>query len=354
MPKILCVGTALPPYRITQAQAKKTYASLAQDRKILRRHLSIFDHAGVSARYACRPLSFYRKNHPFKERNEIFIHHALRLGRKAIGRCFAQSRCRGEDIHHFFSTSTTGLATPSLEARLAPMLELPSSIKRTPLFGTGCASGVVCLARAMEYLEARPKENALILSVELCSLNFQNQDHSIQNLVASAIFGDGAGAALVCGDQSSLLKNHPKGPRLIAGASHLYPNSLEMMGWNFSEDGMTVILAAEVPKLVSTTFRPLTEKFLKDHGLRCEDISLWLLHPGGLKVIEAYEKALGITPEDTRYARRLLARYGNLSSASIFFILSDAMRHARPKPGSYGLLVAMGPGFAAEFLLLQW
>lgn len=350
MPRIVSVGTALPPHRYAQEAIRDAYAVLDDASGASQRRLSIFDRAGVAARHFCKPLDYYRSPSSFEDRNRAYLASALELGGRALSASLERAACAPSALGHLFAVTTTGLATPSLDARLAHALGLPSSMKRTPIFGTGCASGAVGLSRASEYLRANPEETAAVVSVELCSLTFQRSDRSVRNLVASALFADGAAAVLLAGERAAL----PGGPRVLATRSHLFADSLDVMGWEFSGSGMSVVLSPEVPQLVLQTFRPLVEGLLRERGLALADIGLWLLHPGGAKVIEAYETALGLTPQETRFTRRFLERHGNLSSASILFILDEVLSGQRPEPGTYGLLAALGPGFAAELLLLRW
>lgn len=352
MARILASASALPENAYSQAELRDAYVSAAGEAlSASDRHLAIFDRAGVASRRLVQPLDEYAAPTPFGERNRRFVEAALDLGGRAARAALERSGCRAEEIGHIIAVTTTGLATPSLDARLAHALGLPAGVKRTPLFGTGCASGAVGLSRASEYLRLFPHERVLLVAAELCSLTFQRKDRSVRNLVASALFADGAAAVVLAGEKSALGR---PGPSIVATASHLFPESLDVMGWEFSEEGMHIVLSAEVPKLVLETFRPLVESFLASNGVRLGDIGRWLLHPGGLKVIEAYESALGLGPAETRVTRGVLERFGNLSSATLLVILEQVLAEERPAPGTYGLAAALGPGFAAEFLLLRW
>jgi alkylresorcinol/alkylpyrone synthase len=243
----------------------------------------------------------------------------------------------------------TGVATPSIDARLMNRLGLSPSVKRVPIFGLGCVAGAAGIARAADYVRAFPDQVALLLSVELCSLTLQREDLSIPNLIASGLFGDGAAAAVVTGAELPA-----DGPRVVATRSVFYPDSEQVMGWEISERGFRIVLSGDVPEVVQRFLPRDVDRFLGEQGLDRGGIAVWISHPGGPKVLEAMRAALDL-PEDALEASwRSLREVGNLSSTSVLLVLKETMERRRPAPGSYGLLLAMGPGFCSELVLLQW
>jgi len=281
----------------------------------------------------------------------MYLKRSEALGLAALRRALTRARVPAEAVGYLVSTTTTGLATPSLDALLHARAGFSARLKRNPLFGTGCASGAVALARAGEYLKANPKEVAVVLAVELCSLTFRHDDDSLANLVSCALFSDGAVAVVLAGSEHGA---RGRGPWVRASHSHLFPGSTGVMGWEFGDGGMKIVLTPEVPELARGKLRPVVDDFLRTQGLEVRDIRHWILHPGGLKVIEAYEQAFGIGPERTRLSRLGLARMGNISSASVLCLLGDTLRAGTAQSGDWGLVLALGPGFAAEMSLLQW
>lgn len=351
MARIASLATAVPNHRCAQSQTREAAARIFAGLGLSAKRLAVFENAAIETRHFCEPLAYYETDRPFGEKNGRFIGHALELGEKAIRLCLERGRRRPQEIDHILCITTTGLSTPSLEARLCSRLPFRPNVKRTPIFGAGCAGGAVGLSRAFDYLKAFPDQRVLLLCVELCSLTFQAADLNMKNLVASALFADGAACVLLEGDQAAGASG---GPALLASESHLFPDSLDVMGWDFSEKGMHVVMSPRIPNLVASSFRSLAEAFLSRQGLSLGDVRHFLLHPGGAKVVEAYEQALGLDRRALSYLWDFLRKHGNLSSASVFFVLEDFLSQERPAPGDLGLIAALGPGFAAEMLLVQW
>lgn len=290
---------------------------------------------------------YYLAKPPFEVRNKDYLRHALKLGGRAARGALARAGLGCEDVGHLFSVTTTGLLTPSLEARLAGELPFPRTVRRTPIFGAGCAGGAVALARADDVLKGRPGETALVLSVELCSLTLHPRDASVRQWIAAALFGDGAAAVVLRGGEEG------PGVRIVGSGSVLWPEAAGAMGWDFTADGMRLVLSTEVPRLAEREFGPAVEAFLAGHGLTLGGIRSFLLHPGSAKVLDACEKALGLGRRETARSRRLLERRGNLSSASVLVLLAEALEDP-PPAGSFALLASPGPGFALEMVLLQF
>jgi alkylresorcinol/alkylpyrone synthase len=252
-----------------------------------------------------------------------------------------------------FFVSVTGISSPSIDARLVNRMKLSPHIKRNPIFGLGCVAGAAGIARAADYVRAYPDQVAVLLSVELCSLTWQRDDMSVANLISAGLFGDGAAAVLIAGDQVQL-PGIVQGPRIIASHQIFYPDTEYVMGWDISEKGFNIVLSADVPKVVRENLGRDVDQFLAAHDLTRADIGSWIMHTGGPKVLEASAEALGLQDADLQVSWDALRRLGNLSSASVLVVLDEVMKHRRPAPGTRSVLAAMGPGFCAEMLLIEW
>jgi alkylresorcinol/alkylpyrone synthase len=304
--------------------------------------------AGVQTRRIALPLSQYGKLSGFTEANDIFIETALELGERALLSAFDAAKITPADVDIVFSTTVTGLAVPTLEARLATRVGLRPDVKRVPLFGLGCVAGAAGVAHMHDYLLAFPDQVSVLLAVELCSLTLQRDDYSIANLVAASLFGDGVAAVVAKGPALT-----PMGPRVLATRSRLYPDTEEVMGWNIGSNGFQIKLSTEVANVAEKYLGEDVSIFLKDHGLTPADISTWVCHPGGPKVIEAVERALDLPADALDHTRNSLRDNGNLSSVSVLDVLRANMADP-PLPGSFGLMMAMGPAFCSELVLLGW
>jgi alkylresorcinol/alkylpyrone synthase len=345
MPSIESVATALPRHRISQAEAAETARRVHAGREDLLKLLRVFPQSGVQERRCAFPPEYYATERSFEERNRDFIREGLILAEKAGRACLEKARVKASQVDHLYLATTTGLATPSLDAMLVGRLGLRSDVRRWPLFGLGCAGGAGALTRACDVLEGGPGGHALVIAVELCGQVFSTRATTPTDVIGAALFGDGAAAALV---------GAGKGPRILARKSVLYEGTEHLMGWTFTSDGMRLVLSREVTDFIGEKLKPAITTFLRDQGLSRQDVTHWVLHPGGRRIIETYHEALGLDENDLRWTRDSLARVGNLSSASILFILSDLLDSGTPQPSERGLLCALGPGFASELLLLQW
>ena len=350
MTRIAAVHPVLPPHVYTQAEITDRFAELcggAAGREPLLRRLHAS--ASVATRHLALPLERYAELDGFGTSNDAFIEVAVDLGAAAMVGALDDAGLRPGDVDLVISTTVTGVAVPSIEARIAAKIGLRPDIRRLPLFGLGCVAGASGLARLHDFLHATPQGVGVLLSVELCSLTVQRDDPSTANLVASGLFGDGAAAVVVVGDQVEV-----GGPLIVGSQSHLYPDSERAMGWDVGASGLKIVLGAEVPELVSTYLGDDVAQFLKGHDLDPGDISVWVAHPGGPKVLQAIEQSLTLPDDALELTWRSLARIGNLSSASVLHVLRDTLDHRTPPPGSHGLLLAMGPGFCSELVLLRW
>ena len=348
--KVASVGRAFPDHYYDQetliAAFKKHWAGRHYN---LRRLEDLHRHVLVGGRHLALPLEGYERLLTFTDSNRIFIDTARDLGARALLDGLEIAGLDRRDIDHLFFVTTTGVATPSIDALLVNRLNLRSDVKRTPIFGLGCLAGAAGVARAADYLRAFPDQVAVLVSVELCSLTLQREDLSIPNIVASGLFGDGAAAAVLVGENRKAT-----GPRVLASRSSFYPNTEEVMGWNITNEGFGVVLSADVPKVVQEHIGTDVDRFLVEHGLEKDQISSFVCHPGGPKVLQAFQDVLRLPEEALALTWDSLRKVGNLSSASVLMVLGDAMEDARPSEGSYGLMLAMGPGFCSEIVLLQW
>jgi alkylresorcinol/alkylpyrone synthase len=349
-PTVLSVAPAFPSHYHDQPallEAAKRY--WIKDAPQRRRLEQLFRNTCVEGRHLALPLDELAGLRSFEEANDAYIRCAVELGARAVSAALADSGLDPRDVDHVFFTSVTGIATPSIDARIAHRIGLRRDVKRTPIFGLGCVAGAAGIARASDYLRAYPDQIAVLLAVELCSLTIQRDDASVRNLIAGGLFGDGAAAVALGGSAHA-----GAGPRVLATRSVLFPDSEEMMGWEVSASGFRVVLSSEVPNLVRDRLRGEVDDFLAGYDLVLHDIESFVCHPGGPKVLDAMSEALGLPSDALSVTWESLARVGNISSVSVLLVLEETMRKRRPRAGSLGLLVGMGPGFCAELVLLAW
>jgi alkylresorcinol/alkylpyrone synthase len=354
--RISSVGTALPPHRYSQAEVAQALVErwegkLAEPRLLTRLHAN----CGVEFRSFVLPLQSYPALIGFKATNDVWINNAVELAETCITRALTPLGLTAADVSAIFFASVTGIASPTVDARLINLMPFPSSIKRTPIFGLGCVAGAAGIARAADYVRAFPDQIALLLSVELCSLTWQDNDQSIANLISCGLFGDGAAAVVITGDQVALPASTAKpGPRILATRSTFYRDTEYVMGWDIGDTGFTIVLSPDVPKVVIDNLRGDAESFLAANGIGLSDISSWIFHSGGPKVLEAVEASLELPKDALAGSWKSLREVGNLSAASVLMVLADTLENHRGTPGSYSILAAMGPGFCLELVLLQW
>lgn len=360
MPSIITIGEAVPKNVIEQQHAMEFAQELFSDSfKDLNRLLAVFENGQIKKRHIAQPIEWYKQDHSFSEKNNTYIEAAISLGVEAITNCltnkvFLSKEISCREVDAIFFISTTGAATPSIEARIMNILPFSLHTKRIPIWGLGCAGGAAGLSRAFEFCLAYPQAKVLVLSIELCSLTFQRNDFSKSNLIGTSLFADGAACALVCGNDSiiSSFRRQKASPFIIGTQSALMPDSLEVMGWDVRNEGLFVVFSKDIPSIVETWLEPNISDFLKNHGISWEDISHFIAHPGGKKVLEAYVKALNISDSLIEISFDILTKFGNMSSATILFVLKEIMESA--KVGDVGLATALGPGFSSELLLMRW
>ncbi|WP_374928295.1 type III polyketide synthase [Kytococcus sedentarius] len=326
-------------------------AGTAAEETLLRR---IHANAGVHTRSLVLPLEEYRGLDGFGTANDAWLEHAPRMAVEAVNGALERAGVTADQVDVVVSTTVTGIAVPSLEARIAAEVGFREDVVRVPLFGLGCVAGAAGIARVHDLLAGRPEGVAVLLAVELCSLTVQQGDASRANMVASGLFGDGAAAVVLSGPDAVTPAAAP-GPRLsvVASRSRLYPDTHRAMGWDVGDGGLGIVLGAEVPDLVTQHVGADVETFLADHGLTPQDIAFHVAHPGGPKVLQAMEGALGVPREALGLTWDSLSEVGNLSSVSVLHVLGRTLAERPPTPGQYGLLLAMGPGFCAELVLLR-
>ena len=355
--QIASAASAFPKHYYSQAvllQAlQKYWGAELESPELLRR---LHRNTGVDGRHLALPVHAYPKLSRWGEVNDLWIEVALDLGKQAICRALTRAGLAGRDLGAFFFTSVTGIASPSIDALLINRIGLSPNIRRVPMFGLGCVAGAAGIARAADYVKAYPSQLAVLLSVELCSLTIQKEDLSPANLISSGLFGDGAAAVIVAGEECSAFVSESEqlGPKILATRSVFYPQTEEMMGWRISEKGFSIVLSREVPDLVRKQIGRDVDTFLAEYGYARRDIGSWVLHTGGPKVLEAIQDSLDLKDGQLDASWDCLRKTGNLSSASVLVVLEEVMKNRRPAPGTLGLMAAMGPGFCSELLLLQW
>jgi alkylresorcinol/alkylpyrone synthase len=348
--KIASVGEAFPAHYYPQEQLLEAFKRVWSQQLFNQERLeSLHKNVLVGGRHLALPIDEYSKLENWGQANDAWIRVSQEVGEQAVRKALDRAGFEPADIDCLVFVSVTGVATPSIDARLINRLGLSPRVKRLPIFGLGCVAGAAGISRVADYVKAYPKEVAVLLSVELCSLTLQLQNLSIPNLISSGLFGDGAAAVVMVGKGRRAL-----GPRVVATRSVFYPDSERVMGWDISERGFQVVLSAEVPEVVRRHLRRDVDEFLQDHGIDRGQIVSWVAHPGGPKVLTALEEALELEPDALQLTRESLERVGNLSSTSVLLVLEETMRSRRPEPGSLGMMLAMGPGFCSELVLLEW
>lgn len=351
--QIAAVGRAFPPHYVDQETLIAAFRAAWATRhhntaRVEQLHRSVL----VGGRHLALPMERYLALRDFGEANDAFIQVGTDVGAAAVTDALTRAGLAPTDIDAFWFTSVTGLAAPSIDARLVNRLGLRPDVKRTPIFGLGCVAGAAGVARVADYLCGHPDDVAVLLSVELCSLTLQREDLSIANLIASGLFGDGAACVVMVGEHRAA-RMGLSGPRVVASQSTFYPDTEHVMGWQVGASGFRIVLSAEVPDMVRRYLVDDVSRFFTRQQIDVPDIDAWIAHPGGPKVLEAMEQALPLPPGALARTWDGLRRVGNLSSASVLLVLAETL-DAPPVPGRHGLMLAMGPGFCSELVLLRW
>ena len=355
MSRIASVAPVVPEHRYDQATITAAFGQLVltdpADRRVLER---LHAATGVRTRHLALPLEDYPAIDGFGAANDVFIRVGTDLGRRAVGQALDAAGLRPEDVDLLMVCSVTGVAAPSLDARLIPALGLRTDVRRVPVFGLGCVAGAAGVARVHDYLRGDPDGVAVLLTVELCSLTVQRSDDSMPNLVASGLFGDGAAAVVMVGERRARAMGLEGAPEVVATRSRFYPDTERVMGWDIGGSGFRIVLAASVADVVEENLGHDVRGFLEDSDLKTGDIDRWVAHPGGPKVLHAMQRALAVPEGAFDLTWASLADVGNLSSASVLHVLAATLDGPPPVAGAHGVLMAMGPGFCAELVLLRW
>lgn len=338
-PRLLALKTAVPPFVLDQSDVTARAAALFCGRRDIDRLMPVFANTGIERRYSCVPIGWYAEPHGWKERNALYIENAVALFARLTADLLAEASLEPRDIDAVVVASTTGIATPSLDALVVERMGLRRDVRRLPIFGLGCAGGVVGLARAADLALARPGSRVLFLSVELCALTFRKDDASKSNIVATALFGDGGAGAI--------LSTEGDGPVIGSGAEYTWPSSLDVMGWDVEEDGLKARFSQSIPSLVANDFRAILDQYLRANDTSLAQFDSFACHPGGAKVLDALEDVLGLQRGGLEASRGVLRDYGNMSAVTAMFVL-ERLRWREERI----LMTALGPGFTAAFLAI--
>ncbi len=348
MPSIQAVVSAVPAHRVAQEEAIDFARRMFGEHiRNLDRLLPLFTNAGIETRYFAAPPEWLSEDHNLAEKSALYVREATKLSAEAATKAMAKANLKPADIDYIIYVNTTGLATPSIDARLINQLGLRQDVRRTPIWGLGCAGGAAGLSHAYHYALAHPEARILVITTELCGLTFLPRDRTKSNLVATALFGDGSAAAIIGGDNTE-----GEGLQMLATRSRFFPDSEDVMGWTVLQEGLQVVFAQRIPHIVAETAADDIGAFLAEHDLKIADLEAFLLHPGGAKVLQAYEDALALEPAQLDWPRNILRDYGNMSSATVLFVLERYLAERGTGHGGHGLITALGPGFCSESLLV--
>ncbi|WP_082994607.1 3-oxoacyl-[acyl-carrier-protein] synthase III C-terminal domain-containing protein [Mycobacterium sp. 1245801.1] len=347
-PRIAGTAVAFTPHRYNQDEVARELTEFT-DPAFVR----FAQTAGVDQRSLALPLAQYPRLSGFTEANDAYLEVAVNLGERAVNSALEDAGVAAHEVDCIVVVSSTGIAVPTIDARLMTRIGLRPDVKRVPLFGLGCVAGAAGMARVHDYLHGYPGHVAVLLSVELCSLTLQRDDTSIPALIGVSLFGDGAAAVVVAGGDRIPLADSATGPHILATRSRVIPDSVDVMGWNVGSSGFQLVMSREVPKMADDYLRDEVDAFLAGHGLTVADISAWVCHPGGPKVLESIENALGLPADALAHSRNSMRENGNVSSVSVLDVLRRTVAPP-PRDGAFGVMLAMGPGFCFELLLLQW
>ncbi len=352
MSRVISIGTADGPYKFNQCEVKKFASELFSENKhYINRMLGVFDNSLIETRHFAHPRDWFDNPRNFVERSESFLQNSISLSVSAINDCLNKASANLNDIDHIIFVSSTGITTPTVDAHLINELQMDPHIKRTPIWGLGCVGGAVGLTRAMEYTKAFPKSAVLLIALEICSLAFHREDYSKSNIVSLALFSDGAAASIVSGNEHRL-SNTPN-INLLKSLSTTYYDSLGVMGWEVVDDGFKAIFSKDIPTIVRKEVKPNIEQLLSESSLSISDLTQYAVHPGGAKVLMEYEGSLNLPEGAFKHSRKVLREHGNMSSATVLYVLKEIMDEKKYDKGEHGIISALGPGFSSEIILFE-
>ncbi|PKR78810.1 type III polyketide synthase [Halalkalibacillus sediminis] len=343
------VGTAIPPHTIHQTEAKKFIQSNIAERR-LEKYVTVFDQAEITSRYFVVPQEWFEQPHSFSERNELFESKGIDLASKAVDRCLNSASMDHSEIDALFTVTSTGILTPSLDVHLMNRCSFNENIVRVPMFGLGCAGGAVGLARVNDYLKAHPTEAVILVCVELSSVAFHIDELNSTNIVGAALFGDGAAAVLLLGDEHPLSTG---GFKMTEASSRTKRESMDIMGWDVQDDGFHVIFSKKIPSLIKTFWKDHSDNFLTDNKITLQEIDSFILHPGGKKVLEEISKCI-LEEHSLEHSFNILKNFGNMSSPTVLFVLLEKMQQENLESGTKHILGALGPGFHSQLILMEY
>ena len=345
---ITSTATAVPPNVLSRELVKEYYGrTFSLSGRRLEAMFEVLDNSRIDKRYSLFPVDYLVEPRSLTLKNSEYREHAIALSRQVATEALARANRDASEVDMIISVSCTGFMIPSVEAYLIGDMGFRPDVRRLPITELGCAAGAVGLTRAWEYLRAHPKATVLLIAVELPTLTFQRGDVSQANLISAALFGDGVAAAVISDGAA-------KGPAILDSQSYLFPSSIDAMGFDLKDTGFHIVLSREVPQLIRENIGALLEGFLSRNGLTQKQIKAFVLHPGGQKLLGYMQEELGLCACQVQPSWDVLRDYGNLSSASVLFVLHEWMTRGKVKAGELGFLAAFGPGFSAEMLLLQW
>ena len=341
---LLSLATALPPYSVEQAVAKaKAREVFGGKKELFDRLASVFDNAGIARRHIVAPTEWYEGHHGWKERNRVYLDACDALFREAATAAIERAGLKPPDIDGVVMVSTTGIATPSLDARNGPAIGLRTDVRRVPLFGMGCAGGVNGLATAARFAVGEPGSRWLYVTIETCSIAIRLDSDDPAAIVATAIFGDGAAAAVVGTGEAGIAT--------IAGAGEkMWPDTLNIMGWRVEDPGLAVVFDRAIPPFIEAELAYAVDGMLTALGMERSDIDRFCCHPGGVKVIDAIESALELPIGTLDLERDVLNDYGNMCAPTVLFVLDRLIARGLPERT---MLTAFGPGFTCAGMLLE-
>ena len=352
MSRVISVGTAVPQYQFRQSELKGfAKALLSGNGYEPGRMLEVFDTTEIDSRGFVHPREWFESGKSFSELSECYLSGALTLSRSAVEDCLNRYGGETGDFDHIIYVTSTGVSAPTIDAVLLNEMKLDVHLKRTPIWGLGCAGGAAGLSRALEYTRAYPKSAVLLIATEICSLAFHGDDYSKSNMVSLALFSDGAAAVIVAGKESRLYGRSSLS--LLDSLSTTYYDSLDIMGWEVLDDGFKAIFSKDIPSIVRERVRGNIEELVSGGGISLDDLKHFIVHPGGPKVLSEYERALGLDDGTFEYSRKVLREHGNMSSPTVLYVLREFMDSGRPNGGEYGIVSALGPGFSSELLLFR-